>query len=66
LKPIHKLTKSQFDSISITFGCSSRKGQPYLLYPVYPDTESPASSVQWYVRYVKKEFTKFGRNQLTA
>ena len=61
LKAIHKLTKEQFDSISITFGCSSRKGQPYVLYPVYPNSDSLSNTIQWYVRYVKREFTKFGR-----
>jgi len=61
LKSIHKLTKEQFDTIAITFGCSSRKGQPYVLYPVYPEANSLANSIKWYIRYVKKEFTKFGR-----
>lgn len=55
----HKLTKQQFDTIPKKFGCSSRRGQPYLLYPVYPNENSAASEVQWYVRYVKKQFTRY-------
>lgn len=61
LRPAHKLTLEQFQTIAKTFGCSSRKGQPYVLYPVYPTATSAATEVQWYLRFVKKEFTKFGK-----
>lgn len=57
----HRLTLAQYMEISKTFGCSSRKGQPYVLYPVYPSTTSEPSAVSWYLRFVKKEFTKFGK-----
>jgi hypothetical protein len=59
LNSSHKLTMQQYESIAKTFGCSSRKGQPYSLYPVYPTESSLSSHVQWYVRYIKKEFTKY-------
>jgi hypothetical protein len=59
LNSSHKLTMQQFESIAKTFGCSSRKGQPYSLYPVYPNESSLSTDVQWYVRYIKKEFTKY-------
>ena len=61
LLPKHKITLAQFETISLMFGCSSRKGQPYMLYGVYDNADSPKESVKWYIRYVKKEFTKFGR-----
>jgi hypothetical protein len=61
LRPEHKLTLEQFGTIAKTFGCSSRKGQPYVLYPVYPTLTSAHNEVQWYLRFVKKEFTKFGK-----
>jgi hypothetical protein len=53
------LSKSEFDSITITTCCSSRTGQPYLLYPVYPNKNSLPNEVQWYIRYIKKEFTRY-------
>jgi hypothetical protein len=55
----HILTQDEFDTISTTFCCSSRSGQPYLLYPVYPTKNSLPSDVKWYIRYIKKEFTRF-------
>lgn len=61
LRPAHKLTLEQFGTITKTFGCSSRKGQPYVLYPVYPTETSVHTEVKWYLRFVKKEFTKFGK-----
>jgi hypothetical protein len=60
IQPRHRITQEQFASIAKTFGCSSRTGQPYLLYPVYPNnTTSPGSTVKWYVRYIKKEYTRY-------
>jgi hypothetical protein len=61
LKENHRLTLADYVTISKTFGCSSRKGQPYVLYPVYASKDADPSSVRWYLRFVKKEFTKFGK-----
>ena len=59
----HILTTEEFNSISITFGCSSTdKGQIYSLYPVYPNKNSLPSEVKWYIRYAKKEFTRYRNN----
>jgi hypothetical protein len=59
----HILTTEEFNSISITFGCSSSdKGQVYLLYPVYPNKNSLPNEVKWYIRYAKKEFTRYRNN----
>ncbi len=60
LQPRHRLTMEQYNSITKTFGCSSRSGQPYLLYPVYENnTNSTAASVTWYIRYIRREFTRY-------
>jgi hypothetical protein len=58
----HILTEDEFETISSTFGCSSRTGQPYLLYPVYPNKDSLVTEVKWYIRYIKKEFTRYNVN----
>jgi hypothetical protein len=55
----HILTQDEFETISTTFCCSSRTGQPYLLYPVYPNKNSLSVDVKWYIRYIKKEYTRF-------
>lgn len=59
----HILTTEEFNNITITFGCSSTdKGQVYLLYPVYLNKNSSPNDVKWYIRYAKKEFTRYRDN----
>lgn len=62
LKKEHILTQNEFDTIALSFGCSSRTGQPYMLYPVYPNKNSQPNEVKWYIRYIQKRFTRFNTN----
>jgi hypothetical protein len=58
----HILTQEEYETIPKTFSCSSKSGQPYVIYPVYPNKNSHASEVKWYIRYIKKEFTRYNNN----
>ena len=47
-----RLTVAKFERIAIGQNISAGKGQPYMVYPVYPTMESPPEDVMYYVRYL--------------
>jgi hypothetical protein len=49
-----RLTVAKYERIGIGQNISGSKGQPYMVYPVYPTMESPPSAVMYFVRYIPK------------
>jgi hypothetical protein len=47
-----RLTTAKLDRISIGQNISANKGQPYMVYPVYPTMNSPSDEVMYIVRYI--------------
>lgn len=48
-----RLTLERYHSIPEGMNISNNKGQPYMVYPVYPDMDSPPEAMKFYVRYLK-------------
>ena len=51
-----RLIKSKFDSISEGYNLSApnKKGQKWMIYPVYENLSTPWNEVKYYVRHIKK------------
>jgi hypothetical protein len=47
-----RLTIAKFERISVGQNISASKGQPYMVYPVYPTMESKPDEVRYIVRYL--------------
>jgi len=50
-----RLSYDWYKKINVGMNISSKEGvgQQYMVYPVYPTKESPASDVRYYIRYLK-------------